>query len=171
MTEKELASFDYKNPPNDGTTGWAFEVNLNYPKNLHDQTAHRTFPLAAETRTLTNKDLSATSQSIFRELKHLQKETPFVYKREKLVSTFYDREKYITSHHNLKFYLENGLTMTGPAIRGITYNERPIFESYINHCSKLRAQATSDFMRRVLKLMSNVRILFTHNTKTNQYLL
>lgn len=157
MTQKELDSFDYKKTPNDGSTGWTFEVNLTYPKELHGETAHRTFPLAAETRTLTTDDLSDTSQNIFRELKHIPAKQKIVYRREKLITSFYDRKNYVTSHHNLKFFLEHGLTMTGPAIRGVSYSEQPIFESYIDRCSKLRAQATSKFMHRVLKLMSNVR--------------
>jgi hypothetical protein len=159
MTQDELDSFDYKNPPVDGSTGWSFEVNLHYPKELHGKTAHQTFPLAAETRTLTKDDLSETSKRIFCQLKKIDENKNFAYSREKLISSFHDREKYITSHHNLKFFLDNGLVMKGPAVRGITYTEKSIFKPHIDRCSTLRANASSKFMQRVLKLMSNVRIL------------
>jgi hypothetical protein len=159
MTQDELDSFDYKNPPVDGSTGWSFEVNLHYPKELHGKTAHQTFPLAAETRTLTKDDLSETSKRIFCQLKKIDENKKFAYSREKLISSFHDREKYITSHHNLKFFLDNGLVMKGPAVRGITYTEKSIFKPHIDRCSTLRANASSKFMQRVLKLMSNVRIL------------
>ena len=73
MEEKELEN--WKNFP------CILEVDLEYPKELHD--LHSDYPLASEKLKINNV--------------------------EKLIPNLWDKEKYIVQHENLKLYLELGL--------------------------------------------------------------
>jgi len=68
--------------------GWVLEVDLEYPKELHD--LHNDYPLAPE-RIVVNKV-------------------------EKLIPTLRKKDKYVLHHRNLKQYLEMGMNLT--KIRG-----------------------------------------------------
>ena len=65
--------------------GYTLEVDLHYPKELHD--LHNDYPLAAE-RYKPNGSVC-----------------------EKLCGTFYDKKDYIIDIRNLTFYLEKGLVL------------------------------------------------------------
>ena len=65
--------------------GYTLEVDLHYPKELHD--LHNDYPLAAE-RYKPNGSFC-----------------------EKLCGTFYDKKDYIIDIRNLTFYLEKGLVL------------------------------------------------------------
>ena len=66
---------DVLNIPDDSLKGYILEVDLEYPKELHD--LHSDFPLAPENQNL-----------------------------EKLLTTLYDKERYIIHYTTLKQYLK-----------------------------------------------------------------
>ena len=102
------------------------EVDLEYPKELHD--AHNEYPLAAERL--------------------------IVGKVEKLVPNLNDKNKYVVNHRTLKCYVKHGIKVT-KVHRGIRYQERPWMKKYISLNTNLRAAAKNDFEKDFFKLMNN----------------
>ena len=102
------------------------EVDLEYPKNLHD--LHNDYPLAPERLKIDNV--------------------------EKLIPNLFDKEKYIAHHENLKLYEELGLKIK-KIQRGIRFREEPWMKSYIELNTRLRANGKNDFEKNFFKLMNN----------------
>ena len=102
------------------------EVDLEYPKNLHD--LHNDYPLAPE-------------QIV-------------VNKVSKLIPNLGDKKKYVLHYENLKQYLKLGLKLTH-IHRGIKFNESPWLEKYISINVKLRTKAKNEFEKNFFKLMNN----------------
>ena len=118
MEEKELEK--WKNFP------CILEVDLEYPKKLHD--LHNDYPLAPERLKIGNV--------------------------EKLIPNRWDKEKFIVHHENLKLYLELGLKIK-KIHRGIKFREEPWMKSCIELNTKLRAKGKNDFEKDFFKLMKN----------------
>ena len=102
------------------------EVDLEYPKNLHD--LHSDYPLAPE-------------QIV-------------VNKVSKLIPNLGNNKKYILHHENLKQYLRLGLKLTH-IHRGIKFKESSWLEKYITVNTKLRTEAKNEFEKDFFKLMNN----------------
>ena len=102
------------------------EVDLEYPKNLHD--LHNDYPLAPE--------------------------QIMVNKVSKLIPNLGDKKKYILHYENLKQYLKLGLKLTN-IYRGIKFKESPWLEKYISLNTKLRTEAKNEFEKDFFKLMNN----------------
>ena len=108
------------------TGGCILEVDLEYPKELHD--LHNDYPLAPE------------------RLK--------VNKVEKLIPNLNDKKKYIVHYENLKLYVSLGLKIT-KIHRGINFRESDWMKEYIDLNTRLRSKAQSDFEKDFFKLMNN----------------
>ena len=102
------------------------EVDLEYPKNLHD--LHNEYPLAPE-------------QIV-------------VNKVSKLIPNLGNKKKYVLHYENLKQYLRLGLKLTH-IHRGIKFKESPWLEKYISLNTKLRTEAKNEFEKDFFKLMNN----------------
>ena len=102
------------------------EVDLEYPKNLHD--LHSDYPLAPE-------------QIV-------------VNKVSKLIPNLGNKKKYILHHENLKQDLRLGLKLTH-IHRGIKFKESSWLEKYITLNTKLRTEAKNEFEKDFFKLMNN----------------
>ena len=102
------------------------EVDLEYPKNLHD--LHNDYPLAPE--------------------------QIMVNKVSKLIPNLGDKKKYVLHYENLKQYLKLGLKLTH-IHSGIKFKESPWLEKYISLNTKLRTEAKNDFEKDFFKLMNN----------------
>ncbi|XP_072019741.1 uncharacterized protein [Amphiura filiformis] len=118
MTPKQLDSWD--------EIPCILEVDLEYPKKLHD--LHNDYPLAPERVT--------------------------VNRVEKLIPNLGDKEKYVIHHTALKQCLDLGLKLT-KIHRGITFNESPFMKKYIDLNTELRKNANSEFEKDFFKLMNN----------------
>ena len=118
MDEKELKN--WKNIP------CILEVDLEYPKDLHDLL--NDYPLAPESLKIDNV--------------------------EKLIPNLFDKQKYIVHHENLKLYQELGLKVK-KIHRGIRFREEPWMRSYIELNTRLRANGKNDFEKDFFKLMNN----------------
>ncbi len=106
--------------------GCILEVDLEYPKELHD--LHNEYPLAPEKIT--------------------------IGKVEKLVPNLNDKKNYVLHHENLKLYLKHGLKLT-KIHRGITFEEKDFMKSYIDLNTDMRTKGTTDFEKDFYKLMNN----------------
>ncbi|XP_072047131.1 uncharacterized protein [Amphiura filiformis] len=113
MTPKQLDSWD--------EIPCILEVDLEYPKKLHD--LHNDYPLAPERVT--------------------------VNRVEKLIPNLGDKEKYVIHHTALKQCLDLGLKLT-KIHRGIIFNESPFMKKYIDLNTELRKMQTRSLKRILL---------------------
>ena len=102
------------------------EVDLEYPKGLHDW--HNDYPLAPE------------------RIK--------VDKVKKLIPNLGDKEKYVLYYENLKQYESLGLKIK-KIHRGIKFEESQWLEKYIALNTELRTAAANEFEKDFFKLMNN----------------
>ena len=138
---------DIKNLQDDSNTGYMFEVDLVYPKNLHMDKMHDNFPLAPETIKIEKDMLSPHQQNLGDKLN-------VSYGSEKLCLTLRDKTKYICHYKNLKFYLNQGLKLR--KIHNILqFDQKAWLKPYIDLNTKLRQEADNKFEEGFAKLMNN----------------
>ena len=128
---RSLPTHDFKWMEEDEKNNWKnysciLEVDLEYPKSLHD--LHNDYPLAPE-------------QIVVKKVK-------------KLIPNLGDKKKYVIHYENLKQYLNLGLKLTH-IHRGIKFEESPWLKSYIDINTDLRTKAKNDFEKDFFKLMNN----------------
>ena len=128
---KPLATHGFKWMDDDELTSWKkhtciLEVDLEYPKQLHD--LHNDYPLAPERLVLG--------------------------KVEKLVPNLNDKTKYVLHYENLKLDESLGLKIT-KIHRGIKFEESPWLKKYIDLNTDLRSKANNEFEKDFFKLMNN----------------
>ena len=100
--------------------GWILEVDLEYPKELHD--LHNDYPLVPEKKVI--KQMSEYQKRLMNDL-GLEMPTT-----EKLVLTLEDKEKYIVHYKNLQFYLRQGMRLK-KVHRVIEFDQEQWMEPYI----------------------------------------
>ncbi len=118
MDEDELGNWQ--------TKPCILEVDLEYPKELHD--FHSEYLLAPE---------------------QLQ-----IGKVSKLAPNLHDKKKYVLHHENLKLYLRLGLRLT-KIHRGVTFVEWAFMKKYIDLNTELGKKGTTDFEKDFFGLMNN----------------
>jgi len=102
----------------DADTGYVFEVDLEYPAELHND--HNDFPLAPEKLKVTFDMLSQYCQSF--DSQHIA--------AQKLIPNLYDKKKYVVHYRNLQLYVELGLRIT-KVHRVLEFSQSPWMASYI----------------------------------------
>ena len=103
VDEKDVKSFNVMTVQDDADTGYFLEVDLEYPKELHD--LHSDYPLAPEKMLISHEMLSPYQQQLKEDLGYKPARV------EKLVPNLWNKEKYIIHYRNLKFYLSQGLKL------------------------------------------------------------
>ena len=106
--------------------GYIIELDLEYPKELHD--LHNSYPLAPE------------------KIK--------INKVDKLISNLYDKTNYICHIKNLQLYVDLGLKIK-KIHRILEFDQKPWMKSYIEFNTELRKKATNAFEKDFFKLMNN----------------
>ena len=146
VDEKDVKSFNVMTVQDDADTGYFLEVDLEYPKELHD--LHSDYPLAPEKMLISHEMLSPYQQQLKEDLGYKPARV------EKLVPNLWNKEKYIIHYRNLKFYLAQGLKLQ-KIHRVLQFKQEASLKSYIQHNTQLRAAAENDFEKDFFKLLNN----------------
>ena len=146
MTKKQIDKIDLSKYKEDSNKGLILEVDLEYPKELHD--VHNDYPLAAE-KVKVNKDmLSNYCQEIANKF---NVSTGLVHK---LIPTLSNKEKYVLHYRNLQLYTDLGLKIT-KVHRVLEFNQSAWLKQYIDFNTQKRTNAKNAFEKDFFKLMNN----------------
>ena len=146
MTQKQIDKIDLAKYKEDSEKGLILEVDLIYPKELHD--LHNDYPLAAEKITVTKEMLSPYCEEIRDKFKI---STGLV---QKLIPTLSKKEKYVLHYRNLQLYLSLGLEID-KIHRVLEFKQSPWLKQYIDFNTEKRKNAKNNFEKDFFKLMNN----------------
>ena len=144
MDEKKVLSYS-----DDDDKGYILEVDLEYPKELHD--LHRDYPLAPEIMSVSENMLSPVQKEIHK--KYYGKDASDE-KTNKLILNVMDKKKYVLHRSALKFYLEHGLKLK-KVHRVISFNQADFLKPYIDFNTEKRKNAKTEFEKDLFKLLDN----------------
>jgi len=134
------------NMNDDQETGYIFDVDLEYPRELHSK--HNDYPLAPEKIAIQEGHLSEHSKKILKILN--EKHSP----HDKLVPNLWDKTNYVVHYRNLKLYLELGMKIR-KINKVISFSQSKWLKQYIDFNTNKRKEATEDFEKDLYKLMNN----------------
>ena len=108
IDEKRVMKYsdDDDDDDDDDDIGYILEVDLDYPKELHD--LHRDYPLAPEITCINESMLSQVQKDIH---KYYYGKDASDEKTNKLVLNVMDKKKYVLHISALKSYLQQGLSL------------------------------------------------------------
>ena len=116
--------------------GYILEVDLKYPKELHE--LHNDYPLAPEKLAVTNGILSNYCKSI------ADKYDLKVGDIKKLIPDLGSKTKYVVHYRNLQLYLSLGMKLT-KIHKELKFKQSNWMRKYIDFNTKKRMCATNDF--------------------------
>ena len=128
------------------TKGYILEVDLEYPKELHD--LHNEYPYCPEHIRVTNDMLSNYSKRLAKE--HNIKTGNYT----KLIPTLLDKKEYVIHERNLRQAIDAGLVLT-KIHRVLEFDQKPWIKDYIDFNTEKRKEAKNDFEKDFFKLMNN----------------
>ena len=144
MDEKRVMKYS-----DDDDTGYILEVDLDYPKELHD--LHKDYPLAPEIMSISENMLSQVQKDIH---KYYYGKDASDEKSNKLVLNVMDKKKYVLHVSALKFYLQHGLCLR-KVHRAISFKQANFLKPFIEFNTEKRKNAKNDFEKDLFKLMNN----------------
>jgi hypothetical protein len=124
--------------------GAIFEVDIEYPKELHN--LHSDYPFLAEKMTIEYDNLSETQKQMKAKKGYISS--------EKLIPNLLNKSKYIVHYRTMKQAIANGLKIT-KFHRVLAFNQSNWLELYIDHNTRLRSKAKTDFEKDFFKLLNN----------------
>jgi hypothetical protein len=144
FVDKELS--EILSTDDDDNHGYIVEVDLHYPKELHD--LHNDYPLAPEQMIVNDNDLSAYQLDLKNKMELKNS------KVGKLVPNLNDKKRYVLHYRNLKYYLDKGLIVT-KLHRVLQFTQSNWLKTYIDFNTNQRAKAKNSFEKDFFKLMNN----------------
>ena len=135
LTEKQINNINLAKYEEDNKKGLILEVDLEYPKELHN--LHNDYPLGPEKVKVTESMLSDYCQKI---VNKYNISTGLV---NKLIPTLNKKEKYVLHYRNLQSYLDLGLKLK-KVHRILEFNQFPWLKQYIDfNTQKIHLKMTS----------------------------
>ena len=126
--------------------GHIYEVDLEYPKELHD--LHNDYPCAPEKIKVTDDMLSDYCREIKDKFKICSGNV------HKLIPNLNDKKNYVIHEELLKLYLNLGLKLK-KIHRVLEFSEKPWLKEYIDFNTEKRKNAKNAFEKDFFKLMNN----------------
>ena len=157
VADDELQRFtsnphDILNMDDNADYGYLFEVDLEYPRELHTETGD--FPLAPESGLIESDMFSPFMTSFYHDLCAARGVSNTYHAVSKLLMTQYDKQHYVCHYSILKFYLGMGMKLV--RVRSaIRFRQKRFVEPYIMYNSRKRALARNAFEKDFYKLKNN----------------
>ena len=146
MTKSQIDKTNLAKYKENSKKGLILEVDLEYPKELHD--IHNDYPLGPKKLKVTNDMLSDYCKNI---ADKYNISTGLVHK---LIPTLNNKDKYVLQYKNLQLYLNLGLKLT-KVYRVLEFNQSPWLKQYIDFNTEKRKDAKNAFEKDFFKLMNN----------------
>ena len=146
LSQKQIEKINLGKYTDDSKKGLILEVDLEYPKELHD--LHNDYPLGPEKVKVTNKMLSDYCKKI---QKNFNISSGLVHK---LIPTLNNKQKYVLHYRNLQLYLNLGLKLK-KVHRVLEFNQSSWLKQYIDFNTQKRTNAKNSFEKDFFKLMNN----------------
>ena len=146
MSDKEIKQIDLGKYKADGKKGLILEVDLEYPRELHDM--HNDYPVCPEKVKVSNDVLSGYCKKI------AEKYKISIGLVSKLILTLRDKKEYVLHYRNLQLYLDLGLKIK-KIHRVLKFDQFPWLNQYIDFNTEKRKNAKISFEKDFFKLMNN----------------
>ena len=146
MADKQINNIDLAKYYENSEKGLILEVDLEYPKELHN--LHNDYPLAAERVCVTKDMLSGYCKKIAAKYNI---STGLV---QKLIPTLKNKEKYVLHYRNLQLYKDLGLKVT-KVHRILEFNQSPWLKQYIDFNTNKQKNEKNTSEKDFFKLMNN----------------
>ena len=141
-----MDGFDVDSISQKSPIGYFFEVDLDYPDELHELL--NDYPLAPEKRAVSSDMLSKYCKKI------AEKYEIKVGDVKKLIPNLGNKTKYVLHYKNLQLYLSLGMKLT-KIHRVLKFKQSDWMKKYIDFNTKKRMHAANDFDISFFKLMIN----------------
>lgn len=141
-----------QNLDDEGDYGYLFEVDLEYPSELHDATVD--FPLAPETDFVDTDLFSTHMMEYYKSLCITRGVQNRYVANKKLLLSQFDKESYVCHYAILKFYLAMGMKLL-KLRSAIRFRQKRFVEPYIRYNSNKRSLAHNAFEKDFYKLKNN----------------
>lgn len=146
LSQKNIDRLNLATYEKDSEKGLILEVDLEYPKELHD--LHNSYPLAPE-QIKVNKDMLSNYCKQIAEKFHLSMGLV-----TKLIPTLNNREKYVLHYRNLQLYIDLGLKVS-KIHRALEFDQSPWLKKYIDFNTEKRKYAKNALEKDFFKLLNN----------------
>ena len=146
MTDKETNKIDLGKYNANGKKGLILEVDLEYPRELHD--LHNGYPVAPEKTKVSKNMLSRYCKEI------AEKYKISIGQLNKLIPTLKDKKEYVLHYRNLQLYLDLGLKIK-KVHRVLEFDQSPCLKQYIDFNTEKQKHARNPFEKDFFKLMNN----------------
>ena len=132
MTDEEISKTNLGKYELDSKEGLILEVDLEYPKELHD--LHNDYPIAPENVKVSKHMLSTYCKKI------TEKYNISIGLVSKLIPTLRDKKEYVLHYRNLQLYLDLGLKIK-KIHRALKFDQSPWLKQYIDFNTEKRKHA------------------------------
>ncbi|VDI38859.1 Hypothetical predicted protein [Mytilus galloprovincialis] len=156
LSEEERINFNVLDVGKCSDKGYVLEVDLDYPKELHD--LHSDYPLAPETKSVSDDMLSPYSRNLWTKLNPSKRKGCVKgrsrIKTNKLLCTLENKRKCVCHYRNLQLYLQLGMELK-KVHQVLEFSQSPFLKEYIDLNTQRRKSAKGDFKKSFYKLMNN----------------